>query len=138
MTLENIVTPKIEIELFGKKYNCEMKLRNYAVLRERAGIKEHELLQGLIDGKQKYVAYAVWASTLKFAPFDETDPLKLEEEVPMEKLFSLSLQELSVLSDEVVKAVQAALPEPSEKEKAEAEKKPNVATQPKPKKKNMK
>lgn len=127
MTLEKIVAPKIEVELFGKKYNCEMKLRNYAVLRERAGIKEHELLQGLIDGKQKYVAYAIWASTLKFAPFDETDPLKLLEEVPMEKLFTLSLQELNILGDEVVKAVQAALPEPSEKDKIVSKKKKKTA-----------
>lgn len=127
MTLKNIVAPKIKIELFGKKYNCEMKLRNYAVLRERAGIKEHELLQGLIDGKQKYVAYAIWASTLKFAPFDETDPLKLLEEVPMEKLFTLSLQELNILGDEVVKAIQAALPEPSEKDKIASKKKKKTA-----------
>lgn len=131
MTLEKIVTPKIEIELFGKKYNCEMKLRNYAVLRERTGIKEHDLLTGLMEGKQQFIAYAIWASTLKFAPFDETDPLKVEEEVPMEQLFSLTLDELNRLGNEVVKAVQAALPEPSEKEKAVAKKKQKKATKPK-------
>ena len=75
MTLEKIVTPKVEITLFGKKYNCEMKIRNYAVLRERTGVREHELLKGLMDGDIKFIVYAIWASTLIFAKFDETEPI---------------------------------------------------------------
>ena len=56
----------------------------------------------------------------------------------MEKLFQLSLQELNVLGNQVAQAIQASLPEPSEKEKALAEKKLSVATKPKPQKKSMK
>ena len=138
MTLEKIVTPKVEITLFGKKYNCEMKIRNYAVLRERTGVREHELLKGLMDGDIKFIVYAIWASTLIFAKFDETEPIKVKKEVPMEKLFKLSLQELNVLGNQVAQAIQASLPEPSEKEKALAEKKLSVATKPKPQKKSMK
>ena len=138
MTLEKIITPKVEITLFGKKYNCEMKIRNYAVLRERTGVREHELLKGLMDGDIKFIVYAIWASTLIFAKFDETEPIKVKKEVPMEKLFKLSLQELNVLGNQVAQAIQASLPEPSEKEKALAEKKLSVAIKPKPQKKSMK
>lgn len=118
MTLEKIVTPNIEIELFGKKHKCEMKLRNYSVLRERCNVTENELLKGLLKGNPKYIVYAIWATTLKFAEFDETDPLKLEEELPLKDLFSLTLQELNIVGNQVVAAIQAALPEPSEKEKS--------------------
>ena len=123
MTLEKIKTPKIEIEMQGEKWNCEFQLRNYAVLRERFDIREHELLKGLMEGQPKYIAYAIWASTLVFAsPFDPANPLKLEKEMDLLPLFELNLPDLQALGDQVVKAMEAALPQPTEAEKAKAEK----------------
>lgn len=140
MTLEKIITPKFEIELFGEKWNCEFKLRNYAVLRERFGIKEHELLKGLMEGQPKYIAFAIWASTLVFAPFDPVDPIKTEKEMELQPLFELTLQELQQVSDQVIRAMEAALPKPTEAEKAKAEKKTKTAAKKKAtkKKKSMK
>ena len=112
MTLEKIKNPKLEIELFGEKWNCEFKLRNFAVLRERFGIKEHQLLQGLMEGQPKFIAYAIWASTLVFAPFDPADPTKVEKEMDLQPVFELTLQELQQVSDQVVKAMEAFLPKP--------------------------
>ena len=113
MTLEKIKTPKLEIELFGEKWNCEFKLRNFAVLRERFDIKEHQLLKGLMEGQPKFIAFAIWASTLKFAtPFDPADPTKIEKEMPIQPIFELTLQELQQVSDQVVRAMEAFLPKP--------------------------
>ncbi len=136
MTLEKIKTPKIEIEMQGEKWNCEFQLRNYAVLRERFDIREHELLKGLMEGQPKYIAYAIWASTLVFAsPFDPANPLKLEKEMDLLPLFELNLPDLQALGDQVVKAMEAALPQPTEAEKAKAEKKPKAAAKKKTAKK---
>lgn len=135
MTLDKIIVPKLEIDLFGEKWNCEFKLRNFAVLKERLGITEHQLLSGLMNNDTKYIAYGIWASTIVFAPFDETDPLKVEKTMELKDIFNLTMAELQVVSAQVVKAMEAYLPKPTEKEKAEAEKKPKKAVKKAAKKK---
>lgn len=123
MTLENIVTPKLEIDLFGEKWNCEFKLRNFAVLKNQFNVSEDALLKGLMNKELLYIAYAIWASTIVFAPFDAADPLKIEKTMELEKVLNLSLVELQAATDQVVQAMHAYLPQP----KGVAEKKPQRA-----------
>lgn len=127
MTLDNIVTPKLEIELFGEKWNCEFKLRNFAVLKRDCKVSEDELLKGLINKELLYIAYSIWASTLVFAPFDITNPLKVEKQMSLEKILTLSMAELQAACDQVTKAMAAYLPKPSPAAIAAAEKKPKKA-----------
>lgn len=142
MILDKIVVPKLEMELFGEKWNCEFKLRNFAVLRNTFNISEHQLLTGLMDKKLEFIAYGIWASTIVFAPFDAADPLKVERTMDLEKILELSLAELQAATDQVVKAMEAYLPKPKPQDiaKAEAEKKPVEAATKKAakKKKSMK
>lgn len=125
MTLDKIIVPKLEIELFGEKWNCEFKLRNFAVLRNTFNVNEHQLLTGLMDRKLEYIAYGIWASTIVFAPFDAANPLQVEKTMDLEKILDLSLAELQAATDQVVKAMEAYLPKPKPEdiEKANAEKK---------------
>ena len=125
MTLDKIIVPKLEIELFGEQWNCEFKLRNFAVLRNTFNVNEHQLLTGLMDRKLEYIAYGIWASTIVFAPFDAANPLQVEKTMDLEKILDLSLAELQAATDQVVKAMEAYLPKPKPEdiEKANAEKK---------------
>lgn len=125
MTLEKIVVPKLEMKLFNEKWNCEFKLRNFAVLRNTFNVSEHQLLTGLMDRKLEFIAYGIWASTIVFAPFDAADPLKVEKTMDLEKILELSLAELQAATDQVVKAMEAYLPKPKPQDiaKAEAQKK---------------
>lgn len=123
MTLENIIAPKLEIDLFGKKWNCEFKLRNFAILKNQFKVSEDELLKGLMNKELLYIAYAIWASTIVFAPFDAADPLKVERTMELEKVLNLSLVELQAATDQVVQAMHAYLPQP----KGAAAKKPQKA-----------
>lgn len=127
MTLENIVTPKLEIELFGEKWNCEFKLRNFAVLKNQCKVSEDALLKGLINNDLLYIAYSIWASTIVFAPFDITDPLKIEKTMSLEKIMTLSMAELQAACDQVNQAMAAYLPKPSPSAVARAEKKQKTA-----------
>lgn len=127
MTLENIVAPKLEIDLFGEKWNCEFKLRNFAVLRNTFNVSEDALLKGLMNKELLFISYAIWASTVVFAPFDAAAPLKVEKTMELEKILNLSLVELQAATDQVVKAMYAYLPQMSEAEKAKAEKRPKTA-----------
>jgi len=135
MTLENLVSPKLSIKLFGEKWNCEFKLRNFAVLRNKFNVSEDALLKGLMNKELLYIAYAIWASTIVFAPFDAADPLKVEKTMELEKVLELSLVELQAATDQVVQAMHAYLPQMKQEEKAKAEKKPKVAVKKTAKKK---
>lgn len=137
MTLDKIIVPKLEIELFGEKWNCEFKLRNFAVLRNTFNVSEHQLLTGLMDRKLEYIAYGIWASTIVFAPFNAADPLQVEKTMDLEKILDLSLAELQAATDQVVKAMEAYLPKPKPEDiaKANAEKKPVKAAKTAAKKK---
>lgn len=123
MTLDKLVVPKLEIELFGEKWNCEFKLRNFAVLRQRFGITEDQLLKGLMNKQLEFIAYAIWASTIIFAEWDETNPLKVEKTMELKNILDLTLADLQAATDQVVKAMEAYLPKP----KAETVKKPKTA-----------
>mgnify|MGYP001808544106 CR=1 FL=1 len=137
MTLDKIIVPKLEIELFGEKWNCEFKLRNFAVLRNTFNVSEHQLLTGLMDRKLEYIAYGIWASTIVFAPFNAADPLQVEKTMDLEKILDLSLAELQAATDQVVKAMEAFLPKPKPEDiaKANAEKKQEKAAKTAAKKK---
>lgn len=137
MTLENLVSPKLSIKLFGEEWNCEFKLRNFAVLRNKFNVSEDALLKGLMNKELLYIAYAIWASTIVFAPFDAADPLKVEKTMELEKVLNLSLVELQAATDQVVQAMHAYLPQVKEGEKAKAEKKPKVAAKKTAKKKKV-
>lgn len=135
MTLENIIAPKLEIDLFGEKWNCEFKLRNFAILKNQFKVSEDALLKGLMNKELLYIAYAIWASTIVFAPFDAADPLKVEKTMELEKVLNLSLVELQAATDQVVQAMHAYLPQPKG---VAAVKKPQKAVKKTAKKTNKK
>lgn len=108
--VNSLLNPEIKIELQGEERKVEFKLKNFAALKRIYGISEGELLNGLIQGDTGMLPYAIWCSTLKFAPFDPAEPLKIESQANLEELFELNLLELKELSDKVVQAVEAYLP----------------------------
>lgn len=108
--VDSLLNPEIKIELQGEERKVEFKLKNFAALKRIYGISEGELLNGLIQGDIGMLPYAIWCSTLKFAPFDPAEPLKIESQANLEELFELNLLELKELSDKVVQAVEAYLP----------------------------
>lgn len=108
--VDSILNPEIKIELQGEERKVEFKLKNFAALKRIYGISEGDLLNGLIQGDTGMLPYAIWCSTLKFAPFDPAEPLKIESQANLEQLFELNLTELKELSDKVVQAVEAYLP----------------------------
>ena len=108
--VDSLLNPEIKIELQGEERKVEFKLKNFAALKRIYGISEGELLNGLIQGDTGMLPYAIWCSTLKFAPFDPAEPLKIESQANLEELFELNLLELKELSDKVVQAVEAYLP----------------------------
>jgi len=112
MSLENLTTPTIKIELNNEEWKVEFKIRNFAALKNVCNMSENELLQGLIQGDIRKIPFAIWASTLVFAPFDPLDPLKIEKQIPLEDLFNLSMAELKEITDKVVLAMEAFLPKP--------------------------
>lgn len=135
MSLDNLTTPKIEIEINKENWKVEFTLRNFAALKEKFNMNEDELLKGLIQGDIRKIPYAIWASTLVFAPFDPLEPLKIEKELSLEYLFNLSMAELKAITDDVVKAMEAFLPKApdnggnSAKKKAQTEEKaPQIET----------
>ena len=108
--VDSIVNPEIKIELQGEERKVEFKLKNFAALKRTYGISEGELLNGLIQGDTGLLPYAIWCSTLKFAPFTPEEPLKIESQANLAELFELSLLELKELADKVVQAFEAYLP----------------------------
>lgn len=110
MTIDTIVNPDIEIELQGENRKVEFKLKHFAALKRIYNISEGQLLNGLINGDIAMLPYAIWCGTLKFAPFDPAEPLKIEKQADLEQLFELNLTELNELSNKVVQAVEAYLP----------------------------
>ena len=110
MTIDTIINPEIKIKLQGEERKVEFKLKNFAALKRIYNKSENEMLQGLINGDIEMLPFAIWCGTLKFAPFDPAEPLKIESQVDLEKLFELNLMELKELADKVVQAVEAYLP----------------------------
>lgn len=122
MSEENqLIAPKIEIEVFGEKREVKFELRNFIVLKNTFNISENELLQGLIKGDLQMVVYAIWTSTLKFAPYTPEDPFKVESSVNFEKLLKSNLTDLKKLTNQVMQAMQEFLPKQDENSKKKPE-----------------
>ena len=141
MSLENLATPKIKVNINKEEWNVEFKIRNFAALKNVCDMSENELLQGLIQGDIRKIPFAIWASTLVFAPFDPIEPLKIERQIPLEDLFNLSMAELKEITDKVVLAMEAYLPKaptPPEGSNGAAKKKQPTEKKKTPKTKSMK
>lgn len=110
MAIDTIIAPEIKIKIQGEERKVEFKLKNFAVLQRVHGISEGALIKGLIQGEVAMIPYAIWASTLKFAPFTPEEPLKIESQADIEQLFNLSLIELKEITDKVIQALEAYLP----------------------------
>lgn len=123
MTVETILAPDIKIELFGEERKIDFRLKNFAVLKRTFNISEDELLKGLINGDTAMLPYAIWCGTLKFAPFDPAEPLKIESQVELKNLFELNLTQLKEIADKIVLAVEAYLPKKPQDHKKTAKKK---------------
>lgn len=109
MTLEDIISPDIYIDIFDKKLKVDFKIRNFAAIKNICGVSETSLLQGLTHGDTDKIVYAIWGSTLKFAPFDPSNPTKIKEELNLEELFNLNLNELQGINKKLIEALTASL-----------------------------
>lgn len=123
MTVDTIINPEIKIKLQGEERKVEFKLKNFAALQRVYNISEGAMLSGLINGDIAMLPFAIWCGTLKFAPFDPAEPLKIESQVNVEELFEMNLTELKELTDKVVQAVEAYLPKKPQDHKKPAKKK---------------
>ena len=109
MSLNDILTPDITINLFNKDWKVNFTLRNYAAIKRVCGINEQDLLDGIVEGDTKNIIYAVWGSTLVFAPFNPADPIAIQEQMDLEKLFNLTLMELKGINDKLIQAITGSL-----------------------------
>lgn len=111
MTANDIKTPDIKLKFNDEEWSVKFTLRHFAALQDRYGISENDILQGLIKGDIRKIPFAIWTATLVFAPFDPSEPTKIEKEIPLEDLFNLDLGQLRDLTSNIVKAMEAFLPE---------------------------
>jgi len=114
MSLDDIKKPEIKIKVNGQEWNVRFTLRHFAALKEKYDISENDILQGLINGDIRKIPYAIWCSTLKFDYSDPANPFKIKEEIPLDDLFDLELGDLKIITDEVIKAMEAFLPKQPE------------------------
>jgi len=116
MSLENLIQPKIELEIFGEKREINFTLRNFAAVKSVIVIKAVDLAQGLFDGDVEIIFAAIWASTLIFDEFDPKDPVKIKSQLSIEKLYSLTLPELKEINEKLIQAIISNMPQNSEVE----------------------
>lgn len=126
MTVKDIKQPQIKITFNEKEWNVKFALRNFALLFDRYGISEDQLLKGMVNGDRKMLVFAIWCSSVKFKePFNPLEPTAVEEEINLEDLFDMDLATLKSISDEVIKAMEAFLPKQPEGVKKQQAKKHN-------------
>lgn len=126
MTLDNLIPKQTTATILGKDYNVNFKIRNFAALKNIHNISENELLEALVKGNISIIPYAVWCSTLIFAPFTPANPTEIKEQIELEDLFNLDLTDLKGINDKLVEAMMSSLPKQKEEAKT-VEKKPKKA-----------
>lgn len=103
-TVKDVIPAKTEITLFGKKYPVSFSLRNLAAMQEKFVLTPEEIVNLYTVGNIKGIAMCIWGATLIFDEFDPADPLKIKEEIPLEKIYTLN-----VMDGELVNAITSAL-----------------------------
>jgi|GEM_PF-2128117 len=114
MTINEIIPAEIKINILGKERAIKFTLRNFAAIEARFGISPSDLLPKLSQGDLTSVIAAIWGSTIVFDSFDPAEPLKIKEEIDIEKLWNLDLTELANVSKELINTLIANLPESQE------------------------
>ncbi len=120
MSLDNLIQPKIELEIFGEKREINFTLRNFSAIKLILDISEVELINGLFEGDVDKIIAAIWGSTLIFDEFDPKDPIKIKSQLSLEKLYSLNLPQLKEINEKLVRVIIDSMPK---NEEANTEKK---------------
>lgn len=121
MTINEIIPAEIKIKILGKERAIKFTLRNFAAIEARFGISPSDLLPKLSQGDLTSVIAAIWGSTIVFDSFDPAEPLKIKEEIDIEKLWNLDLTELANVSKDLINTLIANLPESQEENQENSE-----------------
>jgi len=95
LTLENLTSKPITTIIFGKEYKLNFGIRNLAKLEEKYNMTLDEVFAALSKGDMLKVPYIIYCASLVFAKFDPAEPLKVEEELDLERLFDLTPFEMT-------------------------------------------
>jgi len=109
--MEDLIQNSISVELFGKKREIKFAVRNFAAARLRFGVDEQALIDGITSGDTEKIVQLIWAGTLVFEDFDPKDPIKIKEEIDLEKLYEINLMDIKQISDRVIEALIQSLPQ---------------------------
>lgn len=116
MSIDDVLQPEVKINLFGKEYAVNFTLRNFAAIKRVFGISEQELIQGMSESDIEKIVIAIWGTTLKFKPFDPQHPVEIEEQIDIERLYSLNFQQLTKLNNLLIEAFTKSMPDLPDKE----------------------
>ena len=123
--IENIIQPVHEVESFGKKYPLSFTFRNYAAIQRKFAKSPIELFERILQGDIEAVICCLWGGTLVFDVFAPEDPLRILEEIELEKIYALGFFDLQKALVPLQLAIMASMPKVDE-ELAEPEKKPEA------------
>jgi hypothetical protein len=123
--IENIIQPVHEVEFFGKKYPLSFTFRNYAAIQRKFAKSPIELFERILQGDIEAVICCLWGGTLVFDVFAPEDPLRILEEIELEKIYALGFFDLQKALVPLQLAIMASMPKVDE-ELAEPEKKPEA------------
>jgi len=121
MSINEIVNPEIRIKILGGERTIRFTLRNFAAIEAKFGINPSDLLPKLSQGDLTSVIAAIWGSTIVFDSFDPAEPLKIKEQIDIEKLWNLDLTELANISNELINALINSLPQSENQEEINEE-----------------
>ena len=88
--LNNITPEGQKINLFGEDYDLKFTFRNYAAIQRKFGKTPVDLIEGVFKFDVESLVLCLWGGTLEFEPFDPADPVKIKEEIELEKLYSVN------------------------------------------------
>lgn len=92
--IENIVLQPVKIRLFGQDYNLQFNNRVYAAIQAKFGKNPLEIVSGMFSCDPTTAVICLWGGSLVFEEFNEADPLKIKEEIPLEKLYMIDFLQI--------------------------------------------
>ena len=110
MTIDSLIPEESEIELFGNKRKVQFLIRNFAAAKQKFKKNEYDLINKALEGDMESWIMLIWAGTLVFDDFDPANPLKIKEEVDLEKLYTLDYKKAREISIKVTQSLLQSLP----------------------------
>ena len=85
-------------------------IRNFAAAKQKFKKNEYDLINKALEGDMESWIMLIWAGTLVFDDFDPANPLKIKEEVDLEKLYTLDYKKAREISIKVTQSLLQSLP----------------------------